>query len=809
MSIPYCDFIKKCIDRAYQISCEYENGFIGAEHILWAMIYEEGLLFKTLSNMSVDIDDFSRRLESAMEDYKGLSRGKGPQTRRLQNIFELANKYAEKLSLKEVEEENLITALLNCGLSTAVRILRVRVSDAHLFLKNINKKYGDVEFESYNSTLTSSSLSDSNNKEDKMEKAETTRPLNYIPMFNPALQNILNPVIKPLNPLNPLSPVGKITDNNQQIQFFTRDLSMLSLTGKLKKVQGRDKEIANINLCLMKTKTNHPVIVGERGTGRTALIEGAVSYIRSEAPPMIKNSRVIEITRNKILQIFGDSKDNGQSFKDFLKSAIFPGNIIVFDSVMEIAIEDRVTWPVMSVLNDIKQMIEEQRIRTIMVTTPEAYEKVYAKDPILSVCCERIDLKELDTFTTVEILKTENESLASHYNMDIPVNIINKAVDLADEFIKNSYFPSKAFLVLDEACAMAAVDSLKTLTIDYVEKAVAKQAGISIDNVRKKNTALKSMNEILKKKIIGQDDAIEKVCDRIRLFMAGLNNDKRPLGVFFFAGPTGVGKTELAKIIASEIFGSEDKLFRFDMSEYSQPHEVARLIGAPPGYVGYSDEGQLTGAVKRTPNCVILLDEFEKAHEKIFNIFLQVFDAGRLTDGKGQSVDFRKTLIIMTSNIGANLATYSGEDNEERRTHLINALKSRFSMEFINRIDDVVLFNKLKEEDIYKICRMITDNLCEKIKKNNIGMIIEDNVIKALCAQSYDERFGVRNMKRIIEETLIIPVSKKIVEGDIPSGITLRASLNGTRIEFSEEAVKGGANDSTAFAGNQPGTVMR
>ncbi len=808
MSIPYCDFIKKCIDRAYQISGEYENGFLGAEHILWAMIYEEGLLFNTLSEMSVDIDDISRRLESSMEDYKGLAKGKGPQTKRLQKIFELANGYAEKLKLKEIEEENLITALLNSGLSTAVRIISVRIPDIKSFKRNINKKYGDVDIDFEQEVNSSSDLTSELKKVEpnNIEKAQTTRPLNYIPLYNPALQGVISPVMNTGNSLNTL---GKINEVGNQIQFFTRDLSMLSLTGKLKKIQGRDKEIANINLCLMKTKTNHPVIVGERGTGRTALVEGVVSYIRSEASPMIKNSRVIEITRNKIFQIFGDSKDNGQKFKDFLKNAMFPGNIIVFDSVMEIAIEDRVTWGVMSVLNDIKQLIEEQKIRTIMITTPEAYEKVYVKDPILSVCCEKIDLKELDIDTTVEILKAENETLASHYNIDIPVPIINKSIRLADEFIKNSYFPSKAFLLLDEACAMSAMDNVKTLSIEYVEKAVAKQAGISIDNVRRKNVALKSMNDILKKKIIGQDNAIEKVCDRIRLFMAGLNNDRRPLGVFFFAGPTGVGKTELAKIIASEIFGSEDKLFRFDMSEYSQPHEVARLIGAPPGYVGYADEGQLTGAVKRNPNCVILLDEFEKAHEKIFNIFLQVFDAGRLTDGKGQSVDFRNTLIIMTSNIGANLATYSEEDNEDRRAHLINALKSRFSMEFINRIDDVVLFNKLKEEDIYKICRMITDNLCEKIKKNNIGMIIEDDVIKALCAQSYDERFGVRNMKRIIEDTLIIPVSKKIVEGDIPSGITLRASLNGTRIEFSEEEIKGGVEDSTAFAKNADGTAMR
>ena len=792
MSIPYSEFIKKCIDRAYQISGEYENGFIGTEHILWAMIYEEGVIFKLMTDMSIDIDDFSRRLESSMEDYKGLSKNtKGPQTKRLQKIFELATQYAEKLNLKEVEEENLMTAILNSGFSTAVRIISIRIPNIKSFKEVINKKYGeDVNFEVKEAT---------NNLTEVEQSIQSTKPLTYIPAYNPILQSALSPVYNTAN----------IGDKTSAIQFFSRDISALALTGKLSEIHGRDKEIAAINLCLMKTKANNPVIVGERGTGRTSLIDGVASYLRSESSSSIKNARIIEITRNKILQIFGDSnKDTPQKFRDFLKQATFPGNIIVFDSVMEIGSEDRVTWPMMSILNDIKQMIEEQKIRAIMITTPEAYEKVYVKDPVLSVCCEKIELKELDVDTTIEILKTENESLASHYNMDIPFGVISKAVSFADEFIKNSYFPSKAFLLLDEACAMATVENMKILTLEYVERAVAKQSGLSIDKIRRKNIALKSMNDVLKKKIIGQDDAIDKVCDRIRLFMAGLNNDKRPLGVFFFAGPTGVGKTELAKIIASEIFGSEDKLFRFDMSEYSQPHEIARLIGAPPGYVGYSEDGQLTGAVRRCPNCVILLDEFEKAHEKIFNIFLQVFDAGRLTDGKGLSVDFRNTLIIMTSNMGANLATYSGENNEERRNHLINALKSRFSMEFINRIDDVILFNKLKEDDIYKICRLITDNLCEKIKKNNIGMIIEDNVIKALCKQSYDEQFGVRNMKRIIEDTLIIPVSKKIVEGEIPSGITLRASLNGTRIEFSEEEVKG-VSDSTALSGNPNGMMMR
>lgn len=757
MPIPYSLFIENCIERAYQISIEYKNGFIGTEHMLWAMIYEEGVLFKMLTDFGVDPDEISKRLESSMDDCKNLSPDRGPQTPRLQRIFALASKYASDHFLKEVEEENLILAILDSGYGTALRAIASRVSDLGAIRSKCEAKYADKKPNIRVEPIPISGLSPA--------------AISYIPHA----------------PIIPPSMMKRTSSLESPLQMYSRDLTSLVISGKIGEIEGRQKEISDICLSLMKTKTNNPVIVGERGSGRTSTVEGAVLFMRLDGSSLIRNSRVIEITRNKVLQVLGDTNKNTEKqFREFLRSCSFPKCIVVLDSVMELADEDRVTWNLLSLLNDIKQMIEEQTLRTIMITTPGAYEKVYRKDPVLSVCCEKIDLKELPAQVASRILKKERENLSCHYGIAISPDCVDKAVELADEHIKGSCFPMKGFQLLDEACAMASVANEAELTEEMIMRAAAKQSGLSMDKIRKKNVGLKSMNEVLKRQIIGQDEAIDRVCDRIRLFMAGLNNEKRPLGVFFFAGPTGVGKTELAKVIAKEIFGSEEKLFRFDMSEYSQPHEVARLIGAPPGYVGYTDEGQLTGAVRKEPNCVVLLDEFEKANEKIFNIFLQVFDAGRLTDGKGQSVDFRNSLIIMTSNVGADIFR-EGLPADVARARLLEALKARFSMEFINRIDDLILFNHLKDEDIVRICRLMTDSWCEKIEKNNIRMIIEDNVISALCAESYDREFGVRNMKRIIEEALIIPVSRRIVDGNIPEGTVLRAVFAGDRIDFIEE----------------------
>ncbi len=777
MAIPYSDFIKKCLDCAYQISGEYRNGFIGTEHILWAIIYEEGVFYKIMTDMSIDMEDMSRRLESAMDDCKNLSNERGPKTPRLQKIFALASKYASELFLDSVEEENLITAILDSGYGTALRVISLSVPDLKELRDRISEKYRD------------------NNKSLK------TTPLPIASGVSPVvLQYLSRPVY---SPAVSMPPYKKTAAPDVPVSFFSRDLTSLAISDQFSSIFGREKEINDINLCLLKTKSNNPVIVGERGTGRTSIAEGTVVHLRMEGTGAIRNSVVLEITRNKIFQIFGDSnKEIEAKFRNFIKTCSFPKNILVLDSIMEIAGEERVTWNIVSFINDLKQMIEAQTIRAIMITTPEAYEKFYRKDPVLSVCSEKIDAKELDKKSVIEILKKEKDFLALHYDINISQIAIERTVDVADEFIKNSYFPSKAFHLLDEACALASIDKKRSLSNDYVEKAAARQSGVTIDKINRKNLCLKGMNEILKAKIIGQDEAIDRLCDRVRLFMAGLNNKNRPVGVFFFAGPTGVGKTELAKVVAQEIFGSEDKLFRFDMSEYSQPHELARLIGAPPGYVGYSEDGQLTGAVSKEPNCVVLLDEFEKANDKIFNLFLQVFDAGRLTDGKGNLVDFRNAMIIMTSNIGANLSVFSGDKNVEAKKKLIDVLKSRFSMEFINRLDDIILFNKLKDEDILKICRLLVDDWIDKIKQNSdISMTIGDDIIQFLCSESYDEQFGVRNMKRVIEDALIIPVSKKIVEGEIPSGAGLKAFLmNEQNIGFSVIQPKGDQLDSTALA---------
>ncbi len=773
MTINPSDFVKKCLLTAEKKSKEHENGFVGTEHFLWAILHEKGSIYDVLREMAIDTEAIMSKLETFMDDYKGLSLESAAKTPRIISILENAEKNAQSSNSISISEKDIWHALVNAGPGCAMRTLSEQTC-----------AFEEIEHQIKNEGQDFQKTYDSDVKPARVHTISNPVPIavQFMQQGFPFAQPQIS------------SPVA--TEKQSGIsgtQFFDRDLSALGAAKKTALPYGRDNELREISQTLVKTKANCPVIIGERGTGRTSLAEGIAIYLKTDGPASIKHTRVLEISRNKIMQILGDTKkDADNRFKNFLKTSAFPGHILVFDSVMEIYDEERVTWNMLSMVNEIKKLVDEQIIRAIFITTPADFEKIYAKDPVLSGNCEKIILKELNQQDTREVLKKESKRLAAHHRISIENDILDSAAELAYEFIKEGYFPAKAIDLIDESCAIALMEKKSSLSLADLEKAVSKRSGLPIEKIAKKGVSLKSIEAALKSQIIGQDEAIEKVCDRIRLFMAGLNNENRPLGVFFFAGPTGVGKTELARVLAKEVFGGEENFHRFDMSEYSQSHEIARLIGAPPGYVGYNEEGQLTGAVRKNPHSLILLDEFEKSHERIFNIFLQVFDAGRLTDGKGELVDFRNTLIIMTSNLGASIAAnnYNAESRlsvNEIKDALVTILRQRFSMEFINRIDELILFNTLSVENIRNICSMVIDEWAAKIQKNKNRLEIDQQVINHLCDKSYDPQFGVRNMRRIIENALIIPISRKLVDEEVQDGAVIRAFIENDAINIKIE----------------------
>lgn len=779
MGVPLSNFLKSCIVSARKISNRYKNGYLGTEHVLWGMLTENGFLTQTLTEMSADVDSIVMKLETSMEDYKNLSDKSGPYTPRLRQILDRAEQNSLKKLATEISESALLKALLSTGYCSAVRAMG-----------NLSFQFEDIE-----ESVEEKCRRQQGEKSIPAETDELPSLANPIPLSVPSSLYLGGPARQqiPGKQLYIPQQMGAPLSAVPAAALYDRDLSALARSGSLDEIYGRQSEIAEICRCLARSKSNNPVISGKRGTGRTSIAEGLALYLKTEAAPaMLRYTRILELTRSKYLQIFGDSQKAEERLKQFLHEISYPGTLLVLDGIMELADEERVTWNILSMLNEIKHLVDEQKIRALFITTPEGYQKSYTKDATLQKNCEKIDIEPLNTETSIKILKKEKQKLENHHQVAIEPEVLEAAAELSEEFIKEGCLPEKALNVLDEACAMVSLQDRGDVTIQDVEQAISRRSGLPIEKVTKKINRLKNMEEEIAREIIGQDYAIKKVCARIRLFMTGLNQENRPLGIFFFAGPTGVGKTELAKVIARQVFGSDDKLQRFDMSEYSEHHEVARLIGAPPGYIGYQEEGQLTGAVKRNPHCVILLDEFEKAHERIFNIFLQVFDAGRLTDGRGNIVDFRNTLIIMTSNLGARLAEknyYSGthirEDyDEEQKNELVDILRERFSMEFINRLDDIILFNTLTQPNIKQICSLIIQQWVDKLKRNGITLEISDDLLLHLCSTSYNPDFGVRNMRRVIENLLIIPLSQKLLDEEVPSGSIVEANIRGEQVLF-------------------------
>jgi ATP-dependent Clp protease ATP-binding subunit ClpC len=632
--------------------------------------------------------------------------------------------------------------------------------------------------------------------------------------------------------------------NTPILDRYSRDLSQLARDGKLDPVIGRANEIETTIEVLARRKKNNPVLIGEPGVGKTAIVEGlAQRIVAGEAPEALRNKRVVELSINamvagskyrgefeeraqQLLQEVSDQKDNLVLFIDELHTIVGAGST-GGEGGLDIA-------------NVFKPALARGELNLIGATTLNEYQKHVEKDAALERRFQPVYVNEPTIAQTIMILRGLRDTFEAHHKVTITDEAIIAAAELSERYITGRFLPDKAIDLIDQAAARVKIsatarppevqeleaevrqlkreldsararkqeDRIKELQgqceqknraleeanerwrrtvgtgaaevrVEHIAQIVSKLTGVPVSELTvEERERLTKLEEQLHRRVVGQDEAVKAVADAVRLARAGLREGGGPIANFLFMGPTGVGKTELAKALAETVFGSEDSMVRLDMSEYMERHTVARLIGAPPGYVGYEEGGQLTERVRRRPFSVVLLDEIEKAHSDVHNVLLQVFDDGRLTDGKGRVVDFTNTIIIATSNIGADIiqARLRAEESDPvlLREELTDALRARFRPEFINRLDEVIIFHALTREQIRQIVELQLQRVCRTARGEGVELEIDDSFIDHLADAGYRPEFGARELRRLIRATLETELARNMLGGEVREGDRVR-----------------------------------
>lgn len=582
------------------------------------------------------------------------------------------------------------------------------------------------------------------------------------------------------------SPKGKTA--TPYLDRYGRDITKEAREGKIEPVIGRKEEIlAVVRVLSRKTKSN-PVLIGDAGVGKTAIVEGlALRIVQGDVVESIRNKRIIQLNMGALIAGTMYRGQFEQRLQGCIEEARNNPDIILFIDEIHTVVGAGKAEGSLDAANILKPALSRGDIRCIGATTIEEYRRYIERDSALERRFQPIIVNEPTVAQTLDILRQTKKRYEQHHKVTITDKAIEAAVELSAKYILDRRFPDKALDLIDEACARASIprvsvvprmeteEAEREVTWDTVAEVVSEKTGIPIARLKEsEKERLLRMAEELKARVIGQDEAIEAVTRAIQRSRLMVRNPNRPIGVFFFAGPTGVGKTHLAKCLADFLFGSEKAMIRIDMSEYQERHTVSRLIGAPPGYVGYEEEGQLTGPLRTRPFSVVLMDEVEKAHPDVLNLFLQVFDDGRLTDAKGRTVDATNAIFIMTSNIrleperqiGFGRVRGSGEEDALQKS----LIKAGLRPELVNRIDRIILFRRLSMEDVMKIAEIFLKELRERVK--GIFIEVEPDALRLLCQIGYDEENGARPLRRVIESMIEEPLTEmmlkdEVVEGDI------------------------------------------
>lgn len=566
----------------------------------------------------------------------------------------------------------------------------------------------------------------------------------------------------------PSQPQSKTSDQLPTLKQFSENLTQKALTAKLDPVIGREKEIEQLIRILARRTKSNAILVGDPGVGKTAIVEGlALKIAQNQVPDILKNIQIFNLNLTTLLAGASYQGELEDRLQNLIKEVKRLGSTIIFIDEIHMIIGAGSASGAMTAANILKPALARGDLNVIGATTADEFRQYIEKDPALERRFEPIKVDEPSREDALQILKSVSAKLTKHHGITIDDQVIESAVDLSVRYVPDRFLPDKAIDLLDEATSGAKISGKSAITIEDLKTVLSQRTGIPITSLtQEESLKLMNLEEQLNQQIIGQGQAVKAISDVIKRSRAGLKDPSRPIGSFLLLGPTGVGKTELAKALARTVYQSEKAMVRLDMSEFTEAHTADKLIGAPPGYVGYEEGGQLTNPIRRHPYSLILMDELEKAHPKVFDIFLQVLEDGRLTDSQGHTADFKNTIIIMTSNIDV-----SGTPRSDR-TALMKTLSSYLRPEFLNRIDDIIVMNALSLKDIKQIAKLQLNQVINRLKAKNITLTIPDAALDQLAKIGNVSEFGARPLKRLIQDKIEEPLAEMIISGKLKSGET-------------------------------------
>jgi ATP-dependent Clp protease ATP-binding subunit ClpC len=798
---------QRVIVIAQQEAVSLGHNYVGTEHLLLGLVKEGGgIAAQVLKSMGID----SAKVLEKIDEYIGrgdeVSAGQLIDlTPRSKRVLELSYMEARRMNHNYVGTEHILLGLIREGEGIAARVM-----------KDLNVDLAKAREE----------------------------------------------ILKVVSGQSP-SPGGPAPKNETPtLDQFGRDLTQMAREGKLDPVIGRTKEIERVIQVLSRRTKNNPVLIGEAGVGKTAIAEGlAQKIVQGEIPEILKDKRVVTLDLASMVagaKYRGEFEDR---LKKVMTELYQAGNVILFIDEMHTIIGAGAAEGAIDASNILKPALARGEIQAIGATTLDEYRKHVEKDPALERRFQPIMVGQPTVEETISILHGLRDKYESHHRVKITDQAINAAANLSDRYISDRFLPDKAIDLVDEAASRVRIktitappelksleekiemlkqekeeaishqefekaaklrdeeqrvkqqiqqlkeswekDTQKTTAIvdeEDIARIVSDWTGIPVTKLAEgESQRLLKLEEVLHKRVIGQDEAVKAVAKAVRRARVGLKDPKRPVGSFIFLGPTGVGKTELSRALAEALFGNEEATIRIDMSEYMEKHSVSRLVGSPPGYVGFEEGGQLTEKVRRHPYSVILFDEIEKAHPDVFNILLQILEDGRLTDSKGRTVDFKNTVIIMTSNVGAHTIKKQGslgfggvsddankDEYERMKAKVLEELRRTFRPEFLNRVDEIIVFHQLEQEHIIQIVDLMLKQLQDRLSSMNIRLDVTDEAKKIIAAEGFDQTYGARPLRRAIQNMVEDKLSEEMLMGRIKEGDNVKASVKDGKIVFNQ-----------------------
>src|SRR3989344_5806380 len=563
------------------------------------------------------------------------------------------------------------------------------------------------------------------------------------------------------------------TSGASVLDQFSQNLTKAARAGKLDAVIGRAKEIEQVIRILARRTKSNAILIGDPGVGKTAIVEGlALKISEGKVPELLINVQIYNLNLTNLLAGASYQGELEERLNQIVKEVKKLGQAIVFIDEIHMIVGVGNSAGAMTAANILKPALARGDLNVIGATTLDEFRQYIEKDPALERRFEPVFVEEPSPEATLKILEAVSIKLKKHHQVAIEPAALQAAIDLSSRYVQDRFLPDKAIDLLDEATSGVKIAGKASVTVEDIKQVLAQRTGIPVTALtQEESLQLLDLDKQLKQQVIGQDQAVNAVCDVIKRSRAGLKDPNRPIGSFLLLGPTGVGKTELAKALARTVYKSEKAMVRLDMSEFTEAHTADKLIGAPPGYVGYEEGGQLTNPIRRRPYSLILLDELEKAHPKVFDIFLQVLEDGRLTDSQGHTADFKNTIIIMTSNI--DVSQFIDDPQKAGRTDVMKALTSYLRPEFLNRIDDIIIMNALTLENIKQIARLQLNKLTEKLKQKQIALTIPDATLDKLAELGNVKEFGARPLKRLIQNHIEEPIAELIISGKLKSGSSI------------------------------------